>query len=150
MFAIDISHVNGFTAQILPSFTTEAVLCKCDEPSAILLQCCQELRILKFELVLEAVVNFLDNAYVIFHFLLTMFFSVLSPPPSVLISPSFLSIVYAAKFSLSRPCRVLVCSTWVWWLWIQGFSDSMVLGFRGERSSSKETEVERKQWDCKK
>ena len=34
-------------------------------------------------------------------------------------------------------------------LWMQGFSDSVVQWFRGECSSSKETEVERKQWDCK-
>ena len=31
-------------------------------------------------------------------------------------------------------------------LWMQGFSDSMVLWFRGEHSSSKETGDERKQW----
>ena len=47
------------------------------------------------------------------------------------------------KGQVSRPCRVLVCSVWVWWLWVQGFSVSMVLWFRGECSSSRETEVER-------
>ena len=45
--------------------------------------------------------------------------------------------------TMSRPCRVLVRSTWAGWLWVQGFSGSMVQWFRGEHSSSKETEVER-------
>ena len=34
-------------------------------------------------------------------------------------------------------------------LWVQGFSDSMVLWFRGGRSSPSETEVERNAMDCK-
>ena len=63
---------------------TEAVLCEPDEPSTVLLQCCQELWILKFELVLEAVAKISDNVYVIFHFLLDrIFFSVVPSSLSI-------------------------------------------------------------------
>ena len=56
---------------------------------------------------------------------------------------------WAKWVPLSRPCSVLVCLTWAWCCgtrvqWSQWFSE-----FRGERSSSKETEDERKQCDCK-
>ena len=72
------------TTRILPSFTTEAVLCEPDEPSTVLLQCRQEPWILKFELVLEAVAKISDNAYVIFHFLLDrVFFSVVPSSLSI-------------------------------------------------------------------
>ena len=72
------------STRILPSFMAQAVLCKHDESSAILLQCRQELRILKLELVLKAIAKISDNAYVIFHFLLDcIFFSSLPSSLSI-------------------------------------------------------------------
>ena len=106
------------STQILPSFTTEAVLCKCNEPSAILLQCCQELRILKFELVLEAIAKISDNVYVIFHFLLDrIFFS--SLPSSLSINQPIIVVnCICSQFQPIVNWIVLISIHCLWAVWL--------------------------------
>ncbi len=55
-------------------FMTEAVLREPDVPGTLFLQCSQKLRVLKFDLELEAIAEISDKAYVIFQLFFACFF----------------------------------------------------------------------------